>query len=133
MPRLLLPLVCLAVLILPAGLAAQDTTHKAPKIKRNPDLISEQEIQAAPDAWQTAFALVQQLRPGWLTLHGMSSILNETPKPQVYVSGIKRGDPSNLEDVPRASIKEIQHLRGIDAMQRFGTGHENGAILVILR
>lgn len=133
MHRLLLPLVCLSLLILPAGLRAQDSTHKAPKIKRNPDLISEQEIQAAPESWQTAFALVQQLRPGWLISHGQSSIMNETPKPQVYVGGIQRGDPSSLEDVPRASIKEIQHLRGIDAMQRYGTGHENGAILVILR
>ena len=61
MHRLLLPLVCLAILILPAGLQAQDSTHKAPKIKRNPDLISEQEIQAAPEAWQTGFALVQRV------------------------------------------------------------------------
>lgn len=132
MPRLL-PLLCLAALILPAAAAAQDTTHKAPKIKRNPDLISEQEIQAAPEAMQTAFSLVEQLRPNWLRVHGMSSIRSQTPSPQVYVSGVKRGSPSTLEDVPRASIKEIQHLSGNEASMRFGMGHESGAILVILR
>jgi hypothetical protein len=130
-PRLLS--LCFAALLLPASLIAQDTTHKQPKIKRNPDLISEQEIQAAPDALRTAFSLVEQYRPGWLVIHGSSSILLETAPPQVYVGGVKRGGPQSLEDVDRASIKEIQHLRSIDAMQRFGTGHENGAILVILK
>jgi hypothetical protein len=124
---------CFTALLLPAALVAQDTTHKQAKIKRNPDLISEQEIQAAPEASRTAFSLVEQLRPGWLASHGTSSIMLETAKPQVYVGGVPRGGPSALEDVDRASIKEIQHLRGIDAMQRFGTGHENGAILVILK
>jgi hypothetical protein len=129
----LLPLVCLAALILPAAGAAQDSTHKAQKMTRNPDLISEQEIQAAPDAWQTAFALVEQLRPNWLRQHGVGSMRSTTAVPQVYVSGMKRGGPSTLEDVPRASIKEIQHLRGTDASQRYGMGHESGAILVILK
>jgi hypothetical protein len=129
----LLPLVCLAALILPAAGAAQDSTHKVQKMKRNPDLISEQEIQAAPDAWQTAFALVEQLRPNWLRQHGVGSMRSTTAVPQVYVSGMKRGGPSTLEDVPRASIKEIQHLRGTDASQRYGMGHESGAILVILK
>ncbi len=137
MPRLL-TLACLAALLLPAGAVAQDTTHKQqqqqpPKIKRNPDLISEQEIQAAPDAWQTAFSLVEQLRPNWLRTHGMSTIRSTTPLPQVYVSGARRGGPSALEDVPRASIKEIQHLSGNDASLRYGMGHESGAILVILK
>jgi hypothetical protein len=132
MPRLL-PLICLAALLFPAAAVAQDTTHKAPKLRRNPDLISEQEIQAAPEAMQTAFSLVEQLRPNWLRSHGMSSIRSQTPTPQVYVSGIKRGAPSTLQDVARASIKEIQHLSGNEATMRFGMGHESGAILVILK
>ncbi len=132
MPRLL-PLVCLAALILPVGLAAQDTTPKAPKLKRNPDLISHQEIQAAPDAWQTAFSLVEQLRPSWFRQRGRSSINLATPSVQVYVGGVKRGGPSSLEDVARAAIKEIQHLSGSDASLRYGMGHESGAILVVLK
>lgn len=129
----MLPIVCLAALVLPARLAAQDTTHKAPKIRRNPDLISQQEIEAAPEAWQTGYALVEQLRGNWLRRHGISSVTQQTPLPQVYVAGMKRGGPSSLEDIPRASIREIQHLGGTDATQRFGQGHESGAILVILK
>ena len=126
----LLPLVCLAA---PAGVAAQDTTHKEPKPKRSSDLISLQEIPTAPDGWQTGFPLVEQLRPNWPRQHGMSSMHLATPLPQVYVGGIKRGGPSTLEDVPRTPIKEIQHLRGTDASQRYGMGHESGAILVLLK
>lgn len=130
--RRLLPLLCLAVLLFPAGVAAQDTT-KAPKVKRNPDLISQQEIEASPDASDTGFALVRQLRPNWLRQRGLSSIRSTTPQVQVYVSGLRRGGPSALEDVPRTSIKEMQRLNGADASSRYGTGHESGVILVILK
>jgi hypothetical protein len=131
--RRLLPLLCLAVLFLPAVLDAQDTTTKAPRIKRNPDLISQQEVEAAPDATTTALALVQQLRPNWLRMRGPTSIRSSTPPVQVYVGGVNRGGPSALNDIPRQSIKEIQHLSGNDASSRYGTGHESGAILVILK
>lgn len=132
MPRLL-PLVCLAALVLPAGLAAQDTTRKDPRPRRNPDLISEQEVQAAPDASTTALDLVRQLRPSWLRQRGAGSIRLTTPPAQVYVGGVRRGGPGALQDVPRASIREIQHLNGADATMHYGMGHESGAILVILK
>ena len=129
MPRILASLLLTAVLF-PIGLSAQDTTKPAPKIKRNPDLITAQEIAAAPDAARTAFDLVKQLRPLWLSVRGPSSISLGTPKPQAYVDGVLRGDPSTLSDISRESIREIRHLRGTDATQRFGVNHENGAILV---
>ena len=131
--RRLLPLLCLALLAVPAGLAAQDSTQKAQKIKRNPDLISQQEIEAQPDASDTALALVRQLRPNWLRMRGNTSIRSSTPPVQVYVSGVKRGGPSALDDVPRSSIKEMQRLSGNDASSRYGTGHESGVILVTLK
>lgn len=132
MPRVLTSLMLVAVL-LPAGLSAQDTTKPAPKLKRHPDLISFQEIEAAPPSASTALNLVQHLRPNWLRGRGPSSIMLETSGVQVYVSGMLQGGASTLEQVARNSIKEIQHMRGTDAVQRYGTGHENGAILVILK
>lgn len=129
-------LLCLAALLLSGGLAAQDTAtvpSQAPKVKRNPDLITQQEIEASPDATDTGFALVRQLRPNWLRMRGVTSIRSTTPPPQVYVAGVKRGGPSVLDEIPRISIKEIQHLSGNDASSRYGTGHESGVILVILK
>ena len=131
--RRLLPLLCLAILAIPASLAAQDSAQKPPKIKRNPDLITQQEIEATSDATDTGLQLVQQLRPNWLRQRGTASIRSTTPPVQVYVSGVKRGGPSSLDDISRQSIKEIQHLNGNDASSRFGMGHESGAILVILK
>jgi hypothetical protein len=126
-------LLCLAFVAVPGTLAAQDTTHAAPKIKRNPDLITTQEIEATSGGMQTAYDLVKQLRGGWLAVHGRTSVVSAAQTVQVYVDGLRRGDPSALTEVPRGSIREIQHLRGADATQRFGSNHENGAILVITK
>jgi hypothetical protein len=129
MPRMLASFLLTAVLF-PIGLSAQDTTKPAPKIKRNPDLITAQEIAVAPEAARTALDLVKQLRPLWLQTRGPSSISLGTPAAQVYVDGMHRGGPDTLTDVHRESIREIRHLRGTDASQRYGLNHENGAILV---
>jgi hypothetical protein len=123
---------CLAALIVPGSLHAQDTTKQV-KLKRNPDLISSQEIEATSGDVRTAYDLVKMLRPIWLQARGASSIRSQTPDPQVYVGGVHRGGSARLEDIPRSSVREIQHLRGTDATQRYGMGHESGAILVTLK
>src|ERR1043165_1131913 len=121
----------LAALAAPAALAAQDTMPlpKAAKIKRNPEVISLEEIQASGDV-QNAYDLVQRLRPTWLTFRGPSSINLATPELVVYFNGVRRGGPDSLRELELRGVKELRHLRGTDATQRFGTGHENGAILV---
>jgi hypothetical protein len=129
-------LLLLGVLATPSALAAQDTTRapaptaEAAKNKRNPDVISREEIDAAGEA-QTAWDLVKRLRPTWLMVHG-GSIHLRVPDVQVYLNEVHQGGPGTLRDVPRSGIREIRHLRGTDATQRFGTGHENGAILVFI-
>jgi len=132
MPRLLAPLLLMAALF-PVGLSAQDTAKPEPKLKRHPDRISTQEIEAAPDAAVTAMELVEHLRPQWLLARGAGSMRSQAPDVQVYVSGLRKGGVGALADVARSVVKEIQHLRGTDATQRFGMNHESGAILVILR
>ena len=121
----------LAALAAPAALAAQDTMPmpKAAKIKRNPEVISLEEIRASGDV-QNAYDLVQRLRPTWLTFRGPSSINLTTPELVVYFNGVRRGGPDTLRELELRGVKELRHLRGTDATQRFGTGHENGAILV---
>ena len=134
MPRPLpLLLLLLAALAVPAALQAQDTARPAAKtaakLRRDPDLISQLEIAAAGDA-QTAFEIVKRLRPNWLNVRGPSSINLPTPDVVVYVNGVQRGGPDTLKDLPTTGLNEIRHLRGTEATQRFGMGHENGAILV---
>jgi hypothetical protein len=131
--RRTLPLLFLAVaLLLPATVYAQDSAKAKPKIKRNPDVISMQEIEASTDA-HDAYELVKRLRPLWLTMRGVGSINLPVAELAVYVNGVRLGGPDALRDIPRTDIAEMRFLRGTDATQRFGTGHENGAILVTSR
>ncbi len=127
-----LPLLLLAlVFALTAVVQAQDTTTKKPKIRRDPDLISAEEIEAADADAQSAFELVTRLRPLWLNKRDIGSMAMAAAEIQIYVNDVKSpGGPPALKAIPRATIKEIRHLRGTDASQRFGTNHENGAILV---
>jgi hypothetical protein len=119
------------VLAVPAGLCAQDSTK--PKIKRSPDLITLEEIQAfAPNA-QTAYDIVKQLRSLWLQQRGPSSLTLTAHEVQVYVDGVNRGGPSALTEIRGSAVRELQRLRPSDATQRYGVDHENGAILVKLK
>lgn len=128
--RRTLPLLILAiVLLLPTAIHAQDSARAKPRIKRNPDVISAEEIEATSDA-QDAYQLVKRLRPLWLTTRGGGSMNSQVGEIAVYLSGIRQGGPDALRDIPRTGILEMRFLRGSDATQRFGTGHENGAILV---
>jgi hypothetical protein len=131
--RRTLSLLFLAVaLLLPAAVYAQDSAKAKPKIKRNPDVISMQEIEATTDA-HDAYELVKRLRPLWLTMRGVGSINLPVAELAVYVNGVRMGGPDALRDIPRTGVAEMRFLRATDATQRFGTGHENGAILVTSR
>ena len=131
--RRTLPLLFLAVaLFLPSAVHAQDSAKAKPKIKRNPDVISMQEIEATSDA-HDAYELVKRLRPLWLTMRGVGSINLPVAELAVYMNGVRMGGPDALRYIPRTDVAEMRFLRGTDATQRFGTGHENGAILVTSR
>jgi len=131
MRRLSSLLLLATVLTIPAGLAAQDSPAAKPKpIRRNPDLISQEEIQNLAADAQNAYEIVSRLRPIWLNTRGVGSMSGGAIEVQVYVNDVRRGGPGTLSEVSRMEVAEIRHLRGTDATQRFGTNHENGAILV---
>lgn len=132
------PSIALAVLsvCLPLALAAQDTASAAPekRIRRDPAIISQEEIAAEAADTRDLLELIQRLRPFWIKpARGQSSINLATSQPVVYVNNTRMGSPAVLRQYTATSIREIRHLRGTDASMRFGTDHENGAILVTLR
>ncbi|HEV8600467.1 MAG TPA: hypothetical protein VGQ69_14000 [Gemmatimonadales bacterium] len=126
-----LSLLLAVILAVPAGLAAQDSSKPAPKPNRNADLITRQEIEALTDV-QTAFEVVSRLRPNWLRAR-QGSVTAGSAEIVVYVNEVRRGGPSALREVDRLQVAEIRRLRGSDATTRFGTDHEQGAILVKLK
>lgn len=82
---------------------------------------------------QNALQAIQRLRPNFLQNRGGASA-SITQGPQdvvVYVDQTRMGGPSTLAQIPITDVKEIQHLSGTDATQRYGTGHGSGVIIVI--
>jgi hypothetical protein len=137
MLRRILALTAVAIAF-PALVAAQDSTGSTPRaekrrIYRDPQVIRQEEIEYEIDA-RNALDLVQRLRPFWIRVNrGPTSINLGTAGPVVYVNNVKQGSVSVLVQYATANIREIRHLTGTEASMRYGTAHENGALLLSLR
>ena len=99
--------------------------------QRNPNEISQEEIQGARSA-SNAYSLTQRLRPNWLRKRGRSSITNPT-EIAVYVDGARYAGPQALRQFQVVNIESMQYLSPSRATNKFGGGHEHGAILVYLK
>ena len=95
------------------------------------DVITREEIQdRAPDA-PSAYDVIQRLRPQFFRTRSTGSITNRTRVAiKVYVDGTARGSILALREVMASAVISILYLDGSDATTRFGTDHENGAIVV---
>ena len=132
-------LLAVATFLASQALSAQETMK--PKYQR--DLITRAEIQdRAPDV-KNALEVVQRLRPHFLRERATGSITspltaegnrNTAASRQpvlLYVNGARSGIPgTSLREIPAAAVIDILYLDASDATTRFGTGHDNGAILV---
>ncbi len=131
-----------AASLAPVTLRAQDTAAaakpKPPKPKAN--LISAEEISSLGGTIQTAYGIVQRLRPAMLRVRsgsasraegGSSSMEASATEIQVYLDNQKMGGARALEDITLSQIQEIRYLSPNDATTLFGTGNMAGAIQVI--
>ncbi len=104
-------------------------THAA---AQNRNLITADEIERSNAS--NAMEAVERLRPAFLRTRGAQSIRNaEPPTPIVYVDGMRYGTLQTLSTIPAISIFSIEYMNAIDASQRFGMGHEGGAIVINTR
>ena len=116
----------------PAAVAA---TAEAPAVaparaKRNRNLITTEEIRESNAT--TAYDVVSRLRAGWLRKRGTSSLKREGTV-LVYRDGMRIGSPDVLRQINATDLESIGYLDGIEATQRFGIDHGNGAIVVTTR
>ena len=145
-PRLLFAAVIAVPLVFsiaaPARLAAQDSAAAPAKkpIKGRANLISEEEIAALGGTIQTAYGIVQRLRPAMLRVRsgsmssqsgGSSSMDASANETAVYLDNQKLGGVRALEEITLSQIREIRYLNASDATTLFGTGNAAGAIQVI--
>jgi hypothetical protein len=115
--------------------AAPAAAKKPPKGRAN--LITEEEIAFLGGTVQTAYGIVQRLRPAMLRVRsgnasgGASGDVGSNDI-AVYLDNQRMGGGVRaLDDITLSQIKEIRYLNASDATTLFGTNNTAGAIQVI--
>lgn len=81
---------------------------------------------------ENAYELVRSLRPQWMRTRGQQSIHHD-PGIRVYLDNTALGSLDALRQLHPQNIESIRFLDAAAANYRFGTGHTQGAIVVISR
>lgn len=117
--------------------AGQDST-KTQKRKRDPNVITLEEIDAIRTELSNAHEIVSRLRPQYLRGRGANSFGNaqggrRIPLARVVLDGSPYGEVTALSQISAMVVREIRYLSSGDASIKFGTGYDGGAILVSTR
>ena len=97
----------------------------------DPTEISQEEIQEVGEVGNT-YSLVQRLRPQWLRKRGRNS-LQQPGQIIVYVDDTEQGGPESMRGIDVIDVQSVEFLRPNEATMRYGSGHDNGAILIHLK
>jgi len=133
-------LVLTAVIALTAcssGSASTGGTTGSTTVRRGgSNLITPEEIAAAGAGMESAFDIVQRLRPAMLrsrtSTFGSDNQGQQVPV-VVYSDDVRLGTVENLRTIPAMQVREIRYISATDATQRWGTGHSSGAIQVVTK
>lgn len=107
------------------------STHSARRVPK-PNAEHANRVLTADDIrspqYGTAYEALQHLRPEFLRPR------RAIPKSEVivYVNDIMVGGLDQLHAIRAAQIDELRYLDAREATMRFGTGHPDGAILILL-
>lgn len=118
----------------PATATAAAPSPRVPRGSSN--LITSAEIEAAAQDIQNAYELVERLRPMMMRPRNLSAGAvgaGTTFGVVAYVEEVRLGDLEALATVMRATVREIRYIGATDATTRWGTGHSNGVIQVVLK
>ena len=133
---------CSAALLLLATACAQQSVPEsggAPveRVARNPNVISQQELQDPAIAGRDANFAIQQLRPAFFRTRGPQTLRATDPAMapgQVHIS--QDYGPlqalSALSGIDTRSLVEIRYLDAVEAQQRFGINANGGPVIVLM-
>ena len=96
----------------------------------DPNTIRRTELSEAQLNEMTVYQVVQQVRPRMLSSLGPTSVTGMSNQLVVYMDATKMGSAETLKEIRMAEVQEIRYLPPSEATLRYGTGHENGVILV---
>jgi len=104
-------------MLLVVGMVVQPTTRPLDAQGTDSSRITRGEISAHPRI-SDAFALIRQLRPGFV--RGRS-------EPLVYIDTTRAFSIDDLSTVPAINVQEIRFLTAAEAAGRYGTGRNDNA------
>jgi hypothetical protein len=122
-------LALLPVLLFAAACASSGSAGAAPS-RGDPNIIRRTELTEAQLNDMNAYQVIQQVRPRMLSSLGPTSATGMSNSLVVYVDATKMGSSEFLKEVRMAEVQEIRYLPPSEATLRYGTGHENGVILL---
>ena len=132
---------CFLVTLLAVGAACAQSTSTTsnevssatPRLRKNPDVIVEQELRDPTIAGSDALTAIRQLRPAFFRNRGPQSFSNTTAG-QVQVSQDYGPLQSvgNLSAIDTRSLVEVRYLNANDAQSRFGINANGGPVIVVL-
>jgi len=94
------------------------------------EVIDAEEIQELGRL--SAYQIVQRLHPQWLRTRGVDSFNSEFGV-VVYLDGQRVGGVDALRRITGPNVEEIRRLDSRQATTLYGTGHPNGALMVVTR
>lgn len=99
--------------------------------------ITYEEVQAAAEKKPmiSAYDVIEFLRPRYLTPRIQNSVTQGAIRkdPVVYINNVRVGGTNELRNIDIGIIVSIHYLKAPEATQRFGMGHEGGAIQISTR
>jgi hypothetical protein len=112
------------------------STASAPgsvRVRKNPDVISQDELRDPTVAGVDALTAIRQLRPAFFRNRGPQSFSNATAG-QVQVSQDygPLQSVNNLSAIDTRSLVEVRYLNANDAQSRFGINANGGPVIVVL-
>jgi len=115
------------VLTLAAALACASSGTGGTAVRRDPNLITEQEIATSNES--NAYDVVNRLRPMFLKTRGRSTINSGGSEyASVFLDGQYYGELSSLRNIVATQIHEIRYMSGPDAVSRYGMRYGSGAV-----
>lgn len=105
--------------------ASSGSSSGTPRGDRN--TVTAEELAATSST--NLFDFVQRSRPLWLRTRGRTSVNNEGDI-IVYLDDSRFGGPEVLRQISPQNVQQVRFLDAGSAQQRFGVGHQHGAILV---
>lgn len=94
----------------------------------NPDRINADQMEEVADQYNTAYSVIEGLRPLWLRKRGRST--TNPSEIVVYLDGSRYASPDALRSIPTVDVASMAFLSPAEATNRYGSGHIHGAILV---